>query len=240
MKKAIIIVLIPIIIIGGYIYFRQNNSDKISKKDADTIRTLLNLNPEDFSTQSKIRDELAINADTSTVRAIAEAYHGIEPKIVEVGGGQKTDENDWKRSVLMGAILRVRSPLAVRGLEEIVLNDADFSLQTQAIIALAAIGTKDAVQTIVSAIKKSKSSALTRVLVESLGMVNNIESLGELVSLLNISIDENIRYGVAKALGNIPDNVSMSALKSAQQKETSTLVKNQIEISLKKLNASTK
>ncbi len=185
-----------------------------------------------------LRDTIARLADSNVVRAIANAFHELKPDIVEIGGGQKYDKNGWKQSNLMGTVLRVRSPQAVPALREIILNDSDFSLKSQAVIALGAIGDKDSIQAILDGIAKSTSTSYTRVLVETLTAINNKESLSQLIELLNNNANENIRYGAAGALGNISSETSITALKNALQKESSQLVKKRIQMSLKILGQS--
>jgi len=169
-----------------------------------------------------IRDTLARVADATTILTIAQTFHDDASE-------------GWQQSNLMGALLRVRSPEAVPSLRQTALADSDFSLRSQAAIALGYIGNQDAIQALLDAINQSQSVALKEVFVQSLGAVNNKESQNELISLLNQNTNESVRYAAAMALGNIPNASSVDALKSAYLNETSQLVKQTVETSLNKL-----
>ena len=190
----LLIAIIMILVIGGGVYVYNNkkveapvlteqtnqNQQQTSTENSPVtnnsakINQLINilLTSQDLKVFSVARDTLAKMADSSTVQAIAKAYHEVKPDIVDMGGGQGYDKNGWKRSNLMGAMLRISSPSAVVGLSDIINNDSDFSLKSQAAIALGLIGTPDAIQAIQNAICKSPSIAFKEVLVESLSTKN--------------------------------------------------------------------
>jgi HEAT repeat protein len=172
-----------------------------------------------------VRDTLARVADATATLTIAQTFHNDASE-------------GWQQSNLMGTLLRVRSPDAVSSLRQIVLQDSDFSLRSQAAIALGYIGNQDAIQALLDAVNQSQSTAFKAVLIQSLGAVNNKESQNELIGFLNQSTIESVRYVAAMALGNIPNASSMDALKSAYPNETSQLVKQTIETSLNKLGQS--
>lgn len=232
--KFLLWIVAVVILIGviatGYILHK----DGIIKESAETVVNSTEttkligilLQSQDKGVSSVARDALAKMADSSTVQAIAKAYHE-EAKL------------GWQQSSLMGALLRVSSPNAVAGLSNIINNDPDFSLKDQAAIALGSIGTADAIQAIVTAIDKSSSVAFTRVLIETLAAVKNKNSLNSLAALLNANANENIRRAAASAIGNIPGDASITTLKNAQQKESSQIVKYAIELSLNKLSGNT-
>lgn len=169
-----------------------------------------------------VRDTLARVADSPATRIIAQVYH-------------EDATEGWQQSNLMGALLRVNSDDAVSALREIVIQDTDFSLRSQAAIALGRIGNQEAIQSLLDALGQTQSAALKQVYVESLSAVNNKDSLNDLVGLLSQSTNETARYIAARALGNIPNEASADALRSAFANETSQTVKLTIEASLNKL-----
>jgi HEAT repeat protein len=169
-----------------------------------------------------VRDTLARVADAAATRTIADVFHNDA-------------HEGWQQSNLMGALLRVNSEDAVSTLREIVIQDTDFSLRSQAAIALGRIGNQEAIQSLFDALDQTQSAALQEVYVESLSAVNNKDSLNDLVGLLGQSTNETARYIAARALGNIPNEASADALRSAFANETSQTVKLTIEASLNKL-----
>ena len=169
-----------------------------------------------------VRDTLARVADAAATRTIADVFHN--------GANE-----GWQQSNLMEALLRVNSEDAVSALREIVIQDTDFSLRSQAAIALGRIGNQEAIQSLLDALGQTQSAALKQVYVESLSAVNNKDSLNDLVGLLSQSTNETACYIAARALGNIPNEASADALRSAFANETSQRVKLTIEASLNKL-----
>ena len=173
-----------------------------------------------------IRDTLARVADATATRTIAQTFHSDA-------------REGWQQSNLMGALLRVNSEEAVPGLREIVIGETDFSLRSQAAIALGRIGNQAAIHALLDALAQSQSSALTKVYTESLAEVNNKDSIHDLMDLLAEQTNEMTRYVAARALGNIPNETSVNALKSALPKEISQTVRQTIVASLNKLTRST-
>lgn len=170
-----------------------------------------------------VRDTLARVADAEATCIIADAFHNEA-------------REDWQQSNLMETLLRINSEVAVSILREIVFQDTDLSLRSQAAIALARIGNQEAIQSLFDALGQTQDPTLQELYVESLSAVNNKDSLKDLVSLLNQSTNETVRYIAARALGNIPHDASADALRSASVYETSEVVKQTIDASLHKLS----
>jgi HEAT repeat protein len=181
------------------------------------------LKSQDPIISSTVRDTLARVADAGATQTIAQTFHSDA-------------HEDWQQSNLMGALLRVNSGDAVSALREIVIQDTDLSLRSQAAIALARIGNQEAIQTLFDALGQTQSPALQQLYVESLSAVNNKESLKDLVGYLSQGTNETVRYIAARALGNIPNEASAGALRSASAYETSETVEQAIEASLSKLD----
>lgn len=180
------------------------------------------LKSQDTIISPTVRDTLARVADAAATRTIAQAFHSDA-------------HEDWQQSNLKGALLRVNSRDAVSALHEIVIQDTDLSLRSQAAIALARIGNQEAIQSLFDALGQTQSPALQELYVESLSAVNNKDSLKDLVWLLSQSTNETVRYIAARALGNFSKEASADALRSASALETSETVKQTIEASLSKL-----
>jgi HEAT repeat protein len=170
-----------------------------------------------------VRDTLARVADAEATCIIADAFHNEA-------------REDWQQSNLMETLLRINSEDAVSILREIVVQDTDLSLRSQAAIALARIGNQEAIQSLFDALGQTQDPTLQELYVESLSAVNNKVSLNGLVRLLNQSTNETVRYIAARALGNIPHEASADALRSASAYETSEVVKQTIDASLHKLS----
>lgn len=223
-----VMIVIVIVITATVIYYlgKQNDTQPlVSNSTANTdelIRSLIKT--QDINVFPAIRDELAAVADSETVAAIARAFH-------------EDAKEWWQQSNLMGALIRIRSESAVSGLNDIVKNDTDSALRSQASIALAMIGSPSAIQALVTAIEQSTSSNYKTRWAESLSAVSNEGSLDYLIDLLNKNKDEVVRYSVALALGNINKAKSLSSLISAQKVEQSTSVKGAITASIAKLSA---
>jgi HEAT repeat protein len=181
------------------------------------------LKSQDPIISSTVRDTLARVADAAATRTIAQTFHSDA-------------HEDWQQSNLMGALLRVNSGDAVSALREIVIQDTDLSLRSQAAVALARIGNQEAIQSLFDALGQTQSPALQQLYVESLSAVNNKDSLKDLVGYLSQGTNETVRYIAARALGNIPNEASADALRSASAYETSETVKQTIEASLSKLD----
>ncbi len=239
----LIIIVALVLGVGAYMIYKKNsNVDKASgitnnlAVTGELISALVkpldpnHISQEDSNTYQSNRDKLAQLADSETVQAIVKAYYE----------NNKSPETGLARSYLLGALARVKSPSAVAGLGEIVNNELDPGLHTAAVTALSLMGTTDAVHVFVSAIQKSYSAGSTNRLEYSLSEVKNRDSLNYLIELLNTNTNEEIRRQVALAIGNIPGDVSVAALKNSQKIELSKIVKSAIEISLKKLITSNK
>jgi hypothetical protein len=73
----------------------------------------------------------------------------------------------WQQTSLIGVLLRVRSPQAGPVLRDIMLHDSDPALQAQTALSLGHSGDRASSE----ALGRSRSTALTEVVTESLGLI---------------------------------------------------------------------
>ena len=134
-----------------------------------------------------LRDTLARVADAEATRTIAQAFHSDAYE-------------GWQQSNLMGALLRVSSGDAVPALLEIVSQDTDPSFGAQAAIALARIGTPEAVASLIKVIEERPVTDVDDLVVQALLSVDNKDAEVPLYEVYQNTTNAVVKYATAEAL----------------------------------------
>ncbi len=140
--------------------------------------------------QMHISDALGRIADEAAAQLIVDTVHSDDV------------DADHRRHLLQ-TMAGMSNTSAIPVLAMIAWEDPDPDCRDFAAIALGSMGEQDAVDSLAMAIEGSGQTNLTCLLVQSLGAVDNKESIGRMIQLFQASSNPAVKYAAATALSRI-------------------------------------
>lgn len=198
MKKIILLFLVFFIGLNIYVISQEQPSSEQQISPFDQV--VRNISSPDPYTRRQAAEQLGMLRDNRAIPYLK--------KLLK-------DENPYVRQTAIDSLGLLRSKESVDDIIKVIKTDKEPQVKQSAVVALGYINEPRSVPVLLEVLKNDKEVASVKYAVcNTLSIIRSTESIPILVSLLETSEDINLKKSIIYALGKIPHNESLQALRN--------------------------